>query len=358
MNFLTRAWYEGHPWLYLLWPFSLLFRGLAAFRRKRQSAGAQRLGKQPVIVIGNITVGGAGKTALLIALALELKERKFSPGIVSRGYGASSGSFPLNVTADSDPDECGDEPVLIAASTDCPVVVHPDRPAAVAHLLAEHQVNIVLSDDGLQHYRLHRDIEIAVVDGARLFGNGLLLPAGPLREPRQRLHEVDFVVVNGEPADEVVPSRRSFPAFVPGVTGARHASPLEVPVPLYQVTMEPHSLVNLASGEERSFAGAPFHVGHTLQLVSGIGNPERFHALMENLPYPLARIEFPDHHKFSAEDFDGERVDIHQPIVMTEKDAVKCRRFATANFWALRADMKLPPAFVKDLLKRIRQVKA
>ena len=335
MNFLARAWYEGHPWLYLLWPFSLLFRGLAAFRRKRQSAGAKRLGKQPVIVIGNITVGGAGKTALLIALALKLKERKFSPGIVSRGYGASGGNFPLDVTADSDPDECGDEPVLIAASTDCPVVVDPDRPAAVAHLLAEHQVNIVLSDDGLQHYRLHRDIEIAVVDGARLFGNGLPLPAGPLREPRQRLHEVDFVVVNGEPAEE-----------------------LELPVPPYQATMEPHSLINLASGEERSFAGAPFHVGHTLQLVSGIGNPERFHALMENLPYPLARIEFPDHHKFSAADFEGERVDIHQPIVMTEKDAVKCRRFATPNFWALRAEMKLPPALVKDLLKRIRQVKA
>ena len=335
MNFLTRAWYEGHPWLYLLWPFSLLFRGLAALRRKRQSAGAKRLGKQPVIVIGNITVGGAGKTALLIALALKLKERKFSPGIVSRGYGASGGNFPLDVTADSDPDECGDEPVLIAASTDCPVVVDPDRPAAVAHLLAEHQVNIVLSDDGLQHYRLHRDIEIAVVDGARLFGNGLPLPAGPLREPRQRLHEVDFVVVNGEPAEE-----------------------LELPVPPYQATMEPHSLINLASGEERSFAGAPFHVGHTLQLVSGIGNPERFYALMENLPYPLARIEFPDHHKFSAEDFEGERVDIHQPIVMTEKDAVKCRRFATPNFWALRAEMKLPPALVKDLLKRIRQVKA
>ena len=335
MNFLARAWYEGHPWLYLLWPFSLLFRGLAALRRKRQSAGAKRLGKQPVIVIGNITVGGAGKTALLIALALELKERKFSPGIVSRGYGASANSFPLAVTADSDPDECGDEPVLIAASTDCPVVVDPDRPAAVAHLLAEHKVNVVLSDDGLQHYRLHRDIEIAVVDGARLFGNGLPLPAGPLREPVQRLHEVDFVIVNGEPAEE-----------------------LEVPVPLYQATMEPHSLVNLASGEERSFAGAPFHVGHTLQLVSGIGNPERFYSLMENLPYPLARIEFPDHHKFSAADFEGERVDIHQPIVMTEKDAVKCRRFATPNFWALRAEMKLPPAFVKDLLKRIRQVKA
>ncbi|MYA67969.1 MAG: tetraacyldisaccharide 4'-kinase [Gammaproteobacteria bacterium] len=335
MNFLERAWYEGRPWLYLLWPLSMLFRGLAAYRRRRHSADASRLGKQPVIVIGNITVGGTGKTALLIALAQELKQRGMSPGIISRGYGATAANYPLVVEADSNPDECGDEPVLIAASTECPVVVDPDRPAALAHLLAEHKVNVVLSDDGLQHYRLHRDIEIAVIDGARMFGNGLLLPAGPLREPQQRLHEVDFVVVNGEAADA-----------------------LELPIPQYEAAMEAHSLVNLATDEERSFTGAPFHVGNTLQLVSGIGNPERFYALMESLPYPLARIEFPDHHKFNEEDFAGERIDAHQPIVMTEKDAVKCRRFATANFWALRAEMKLPPEFVKALLKRIRQAKA
>lgn len=335
MNFLERAWYEGHPWLYSLWPLSMLFQWLAAHRRRRQSAGTSRLGKQPVVVVGNISVGGAGKTSLVIALALELKQRGFSPGIISRGYGAAAADFPLAVTADSDPDMCGDEPALIAASTGCPVVVDPDRPAALAHLLAEYDIDLVLSDDGLQHYRLHRDIEIAVVDGARMFGNGLPLPAGPLREPRQRLIEVDFVIVNGEAAEA-----------------------LELPVPIHQAAMEPHSLVNLANGEERLFSGAPFHVGNTLQLVSGIGNPERFYALMESLPYPLARIEFPDHHKFSAEDFTGERIDTHQPIVMTEKDAIKCRRFATANFWALRAEMKLPPEFVKNLLRRIERVEA
>lgn len=335
MNFLERAWYESKPWLYLLWPLSMLFRGLATIRRKRQSAAAKRLGKQPVIVIGNITVGGAGKTSLLIALAQELKRRGFSPGVVSRGYGASASDYPLDVDVGSDPATCGDEPVLIAARADCPVAVDPDRPAALAHLLAEHDVDLVLSDDGLQHYRLHRDIEIAVVDGARMFGNGLCLPAGPLREPQGRLHEADLVVVNGEPA-----------------------AALGLPVPTYQAALEPHSLINLASGEKRPFAGAPFHVGHTLQLVSGIGNPDRFYALMENLPYPLARIEFPDHHNFSAEDFEGDRIDIHQPIVMTEKDAVKCRRFATPNFWALRAEMKLPPELIEDLLKRIKQVKA
>ena len=335
MNFFERAWYESKPWLYLLWPLSMLFRALAANRRKRQSAAAKRLGKQPVIVIGNITVGGAGKTSLLIALAQELKRRGFSPGVVSRGYGVTAAGYPLDVDAGSDPATCGDEPVLIAASADCPVVVDPDRPAALAHLLAEYDVDLVLSDDGLQHYLLHRDIEIAVVDGARMFGNGLCLPAGPLREPKGRLHEVDFVVVSDE-----------------------QAAALDLPVPTYQVALEPHSLINLASGEERPFAGAPFHVGHTLQLVSGIGNPDRFYALMENLPYPLARIEFPDHHNFSAEDFEGDRIDIHQPIVMTEKDAVKCRGFVTPNFWALRAELKLQPELIKDLLKRIKQVKA
>ena len=144
MNFLERAWYKGHPWLYLLWPLAMVFRGLVAYRRRRQSAGASRLGKQPVIVIGNITIGGTGKTALLIALARELKQRGMSPGIISRGYGAAAADYPLAVESDSDPDECGDEPVLIAASTECPVVVDPDRPAALAHLLAEYKVNIVL----------------------------------------------------------------------------------------------------------------------------------------------------------------------------------------------------------------------
>ena len=335
MNFLERAWYQSPLWLYLLWPASMLFRGLAALRRRRLSAAARRCGKQSVIVIGNITVGGAGKTSLLIALALELKQRGFSPGIISRGYGAGGCNFPIAVEAGSDPAECGDEPVLIAAHTGCPVVVDPDRPRALQRLLSEYEVDVALSDDGLQHYRLHRDIEIAVVDGERMFGNGLPLPAGPLREPRRRLHEVDFVVINGEPA-----------------------APLELPVPVFQAVMEPRKLINLASGQERPFGGAPFHVGNTLQLVTGIGNPERFYDLMQRLPYPAARIEFPDHHRFGAEDFAGDRIDPHQPIVMTEKDAVKCRSFATANFWALHAEMTLPRTFIEELLQRLSEASA
>ena len=330
MNFLQRAWRRSSPWLYLLWPLSLAFQALAAMRRRRQQAGARRRGRAPVIVVGNITLGGTGKTSLLIALAEALGERGYSPGVISRGYGARAGGFPRVAGPASDPVDCGDEPVLIAQHTRCPVVVDPDRCRALGHLLENFEVDVVLSDDGLQHYRLHRDIEIAVVDGNAMFGNGLCLPAGPLREPRRRLGEVDFVVVNGEPG-----------------------AALDLPVPVFRVDMEAKGLVNLHSGEERPFGGAPFHVGNVLQLVCGIGNPERFFRLMQTLPYPVARVAFPDHHRFRPEDFDDERIDQRQPIVMTGKDAVKCRSFALPNCWELRAGMTLPPEFVAELLQRL-----
>ena len=337
MHFLQRAWRQSSAWLYLLWPLSLVFRALAAMRRRRQQAGARRRGRAPVIVVGNITLGGTGKTSLLIALAGALGERGYSPGVISRGYGARAGGFPRVAGPESDPADCGDEPVLIARHTHCPVVVDPDRCRALGHLLENFEVDVVLSDDGLQHYRLHRDIEIAVVDGSAMFGNGLCLPAGPLREPPRRLGEVDFVVVNGEPG-----------------------APLElpVPVPVFRVDMEAKGLVNLHSGEERPFGGAPFHVGNVLQLVCGIGNPERFFRLMQTLPYPVARIAFPDHHRFRPEDFDDARIDQRQPIVMTGKDAVKCRSFALPNCWELRAGMALPPEFVEDLLRRLAGIRS
>jgi len=333
MSFLERAWRRSSPWLYLLWPFSLVFRLLAALRRRRGRANARGIGAAPVIVIGNISVGGTGKTSLLIALAIELRRRGFSPGVISRGYGAATTDFPQAVEPSSDPFACGDEPVLIAASTGCPVVIDPDRGRALAHLLRHCEVDLVLSDDGLQHYALHRDIEIAVVDGAAMFGNGLCLPAGPLREPRRRLDEVDMVVVNGE-----------------------SAAPLDLPVPRFRVEMTPRGFVNLRSGAEKPFTGAPFQLGDTLQLVCGIGNPGRFFQLMRRLPYPLARIEFPDHHRFRPEDFADPRIDPRQPIVVTAKDAVKCRPFAPANCWELRAGMELPGEFVGHLLRRLAEI--
>ncbi len=328
MGFLRRAWRESAPWLYLLWPLALFFRLLATVRGYWQSRGARRLGPQPVIVVGNINLGGSGKTPTLIALAAELRRRGFRPGIISRGYGARARAFPLLATADMDPLECGDEPALIAAATGCPVVVDPDRRAAAAHLLAEFKVDVVLSDDGLQHYRLHRDIEIALVDGAGGLANGLCLPAGPLREPPRRLREVDFVLLNGAAA-----------------------KPGRWPVSPYRVAMEPLGFRNLASGELRPFDAAAFPRDERLQLVSGIGNPRRFRELMGRLPNPLDHIEFPDHHRFVRADFAG--IDPRRIIVMTEKDAVKCRAFARENFWALRAEMDLPREFFEALMRRL-----
>ncbi len=332
MKALQRAWYERQPrpWLYLLWPLSLLFRAAAVWHRRRQQARARPRGEAPVIVVGNISLGGTGKTALLIALAREFRRRGFAPGVISRGYGANSGAFPRLAQADSDPSECGDEPVLIAANTGCPVVVDPDRNRALERLLADFKVDLVLSDDGLQHYHMHRDVEIIVVDGERGFGNGLTLPAGPLREPVRRLGEADLVVVNGEP------------------DGAFHA-----PAHLHRVAMEPKTLVHLRSGEERPFDESAFPGGETLQLVCGIGNPARFFELMRKLPNPLVPFEFPDHHRFRAEDFAGGGIDPERPVVITEKDAVKCRGFARDNFWALRADMKLPRELIEALLQKL-----
>jgi len=333
MKWLQGAWHDGTRWLYALWPVSMLFRGLATLRRRWLQGSARRLGRQPLIVVGNISVGGAGKTSLLMALAQELQGHGFSPGVISRGHGGRNAVFPLSVTADSDPAICGDEPVLIAANTRCPVVIDPDRCRALQKLLADHAVDLVLADDGLQHYRLHRDLEIAMVDGSRMFGNGLCLPAGPLREPPQRLREVDLVVVNGAPV-----------------------APLDLPVPVFQAEMQALALVNLHNGEERQFHGRPFAADSTVQVVSAIGNPDRFFALMQKLPHRLARIDFPDHHPFSAKDFASGRIDPQQPIVMTEKDAVKCRKFATANFWVLRATMTFPPALLEALLGKLGQV--
>ncbi|MEQ8953797.1 MAG: tetraacyldisaccharide 4'-kinase, partial [Gammaproteobacteria bacterium] len=188
--------YSDSAWRLLLWPLSLLFRLLTAIRRRLQQGSARPpQPRVPVIIVGNITLGGTGKTPLLIQLAKYLRKQGFKPGVVSRGYGAKTTTFPLQVSAKTTTESAGDEAVLIARESACPVVIDPDRTAALDYLLQHHEVDVVLSDDGLQHYKLYRDLEIAVVDGQRLFGNELCLPAGPLREPLSRLQEVDCIVV-------------------------------------------------------------------------------------------------------------------------------------------------------------------
>ncbi|MGX2040083.1 tetraacyldisaccharide 4'-kinase [Methylocaldum sp. MU1018] len=317
-GWLEREWYgKPHP-NPVLTPLEFLFRQVVALRRWSYRSGLKEVGHLPVpiIVVGNLTVGGTGKTPLVVWLARFLKEKGFRPGIVSRGYGASPGPRPRQVSADSDVRAVGDEPLLIARRTGCPVFVFPKRVQAAKALLEENDCDIVLSDDGLQHHALSRDLEIAVVDGERRFGNGHCLPAGPLREPIERLHSVDFRVYSGE-----------------------------APPGGYVMSLEGGVAVNLRDERVKepvkSFAGRPFYA------IAGIGHPQRFFDHLRSLGLTFDCREFPDHHEYRAEDLEFAK---GLPIVMTEKDAVKCRAFATANFWYVPVEARLPAEFGENLL--------
>ncbi|MED5530625.1 MAG: tetraacyldisaccharide 4'-kinase [Pseudomonadota bacterium] len=331
MNFLETAWYKKARWLILLWPFSMIYRMVVVLlRKKHQSNNDLQKLSVPVIVIGNISVGGTGKTPLLIALANILKSKGINPGIISRGYGGKAATYPLEVSLETNVTECGDEAILLAEKTGCPIVVAPDRKKALKSLIEKHAVDIVLSDDGMQHYRLSRDLEICVIDGKRLFANGFCFPAGPLREPIKRLTEVDFIVINGKTSEQ---------------SGMLQSAA--------EMIVEPKFLVNLLTEEKRPFSGAPFNMGSVVQAVSAIGNPQRFYDLLDELPYRMKKFSFPDHFLYSEEDFLSMDLDHHQPIVMTEKDAIKCRGFAQSNYWYLLTEVSLPQSFTDDFVTQV-----
>jgi len=332
MSWLDKAWQRQASWLWLIWPLSLVFRLSASLRKKKLQAQAKIVDSQvPVIVVGNISVGGTGKTPFVIALANHLKAEGLRPGIISRGYKSNANHYPFFVDVSAAVTEVGDEALLLVEKTQCPMVIDADRRRAAEHLLQVADCDVIVSDDGMQHYRLHRDMEIAIVDGQRLFGNGLTLPAGPLREPVSRLRSVDHIIVNGEPS-------------------APHGELTNAII----MELIPKFLVNMVSGEKKSFNVAPFNIGNRVQAVTGIGNPQRFYELLEKLPYQVEKYSFPDHHAFTAEDFEKLAMDSHQPVVMTEKDAVKCRTFARNNFWYLVVDVKLPDNFLEQLSHEIK----
>lgn len=323
MTRLERAWYAGSRWPYLLLPLSLLFALLSGLRRGLYRRGLLRSYQLPVpvIIIGNISVGGSGKTPLVIATAELLQQAGYRPGIISRGYGGRAGQWPQRVSADSDPQQIGDEPLLIARRTGLPVVVGPDRVAAAEALLAEGGVDLLLCDDGLQHYRLRRDIEVAVIDGQRRLGNGLLLPAGPLREGARRLKRVDLVVANGKAlAGELAMA----------LTGS--------------------TLTNLVTGERLSL---DHFAGQRVDAVAGIGNPARFFATLRQAGIDVEPHPFADHHPFTASDL--EPFD-RRPLLMTEKDAVKCRSFANMHHWYLPVVAQLPDSYGQRLTARLQEV--
>lgn len=304
---LDRLWYQPHPARWLLWPLSLLYELVITLRRLCYRLGWLRSERMavPVIVVGNITVGGTGKTPLVIWLVEQLRARGWRPGIISRGYSGQSRLWPQEVRADSDPVEVGDEPVLLAQRLRCPIVVGPSRIDDARLLLANHAVDIIVCDDGLQHYALQRDIEIAVVDGRRRFGNGMLLPAGPLREHESRLGTVQWVVING--ADGQGTRMDLAPDFFARVDG-RESQPVS------------------------TFRGREVHA------VAGIGHPERFFDSLRLAGLKVHPHCFPDHHHFAAGDISfPDNID----VVMTEKDAVKCRAFAGPSHWTLIVQARL-----------------
>jgi tetraacyldisaccharide 4'-kinase len=308
----------------LLYPLSVVFRCVVALRRAAYARSLLRPQRvdAAVIVVGNVTVGGTGKTPLVLWLTEFLIQHGLTPGIVSRGYGASLREATA-VTPASDPAHVGDEPVLLAQRSGCPVWVARDRAAAARALLHAHPgCGVIVSDDGLQHYGLARDMEIAVIDGTRALGNGLMLPAGPLREPASRLREVDAVVVNGG-------SR--------AVGSGKHAVALKLEGRVFRNLLNPHHAV-----------GAEHFQRRRVHALAGIGNPQRFFDHLHALGLEFSAHPFPDHHAFVRGDLEFADCDA---VVMTEKDAVKCARFANETQWVLRVDA-VPDARLGELVLR------
>lgn len=319
---IARIWSGESPLWLLLLPLSWLYGLVSGIIRLLWRSGLKKAWRAPVpvIVVGNLTAGGNGKTPVVIWLVEQLQRQGVRVGVVSRGYGGKAAHYPLLLTAETSTNEAGDEPVLIYQRTGAPVAVSPSRVDAVKALLAKHPVQLIVTDDGLQHYRLHRDKEIVVIDGVRRFGNGWWLPAGPMRERASRLKTVDAIITNG---------------------GKAH---------LGEIAMRLQSglAVNLRTGERRP-AGELEH----LVAMAGIGHPPRFFAtLRENGATPEKTVALADHQALSHTDV-AALVHPGQTLIMTEKDAVKCRPFAEANWWFLPVDAHLEGEQADTLLQEL-----
>lgn len=310
-RWLQSVWWRAAAPPAVLLPLAALYGSIAAALAKRRRARAQRL-PVPVIVVGNIAVGGSGKTPVTLALIELLRDLGHTPGVLSRGYGGM-GPFPLLVDTDTSPELAGDEPALIAQRSHAPVCVAPNRVEAGLALLREHpRVDVLICDDGLQHYALGRDLEFCVIDGRRGHGNGHRLPAGPLRETVARAQQCALQLVNGGDA-------MRFGAQAVGFA------------------LDMDHAIHLASGEQRplaAFAGVP------VDAVAGIGDPQRFFAQLQSLGLTVRGHAFADHHVYQERDFDfADR----RPVLMTEKDAVKCRHLdiaAEGGIWSVPVTLR------------------
>ncbi len=321
-NWLTQQWYQRHPIRWLFTPLSASYRIIIWLRRQAYHFGyfKQHQLSVPVIIVGNLTVGGTGKTPFVIWLAQQLIEAGYTPGIISRGYGGKTFDTPQLVTASSNPSELGDEPVLLAQRTACPVVIFPQRVVAGEMLLDTTSCDIIIADDGLQHTALKRDLEIVIVDGVRQFGNQHCLPVGPLREPLSRLKSINFLVLNGG--------------------NHPHA---------HHMQLHADALINLADPTRRQKLSD--FAGQTIHAIAGIGHPERFFQQLREHKIIVNVHPFPDHYPYQQSDF--KLLDNH-PIIMTEKDAVKCQSFASNNMWFLPVTAQLDADFSNQLMRQIK----
>jgi len=319
-GYLIDAWYKKSFWLYILAPLTFLFSSLVKARRNSYINNPKKVwnSPKPIVVVGNISMGGTGKTPLVKFIASELVKRGFKPGLVSRGYGGKY-SGTLEVTPETTYKQTGDE-AQILAKLNIPFFIDKNRSRAARKLQEKHNVDVVISDDGLQHYAMGRDIEIAVIDGARRLGNGLAFPAGPLREPKSRLSEVDFIVNNGGPTegDEIL------------------------------MTLSPAKFIHLNSGKEYSVDKWPMH--NQVHAIAGVGNPNRFFDLLLRLGFEFDKNPFPDHHKYNKRDL--YYLD-HLPILMTEKDAAKCKHFKNSKIWYLSIESIIESQFIDKLEEKL-----
>jgi len=320
---VDRLWYgKGRP-LWPLYPLAWLYRLIAEHRRRKAFQALTFPIPVPVVVVGNITAGGTGKSPLTAMLARLLAGEGWQPVILTRGYGGRSDHYPLRVLPRTTATEAGDEPVMLAEQAGCPVVVDPDRRRGALWALDEKLGNVILCDDGLQHYRLPRDVELAVFDGSRGLGNGALIPVGPLREPGSRLDLVDFVITNGGWLGDIEHPQQ------------------------YTMTLAPTAVRDVASGQRIPLDDLK---GRSVLAVAGIGNPARFFDTLRALGAQVTERALPDHHRFRARDL---QCDAGQWLVMTAKDAVKCRELAPANAWVLEIEARLPDAFSRAFLAAV-----
>lgn len=320
-------WFKKDWRAWLLWPFSCLFYALTLIRRALYQGHYCQSYKAslPVIIIGNITVGGSGKTPLVIVVANHLKQQGWSPGIISRGYKSKAPSYPYHVTSDSPVEYAGDEPLLIVQQTGCPLIIDPRRVRAVKQLEQLKTVDIILSDDGLQHYALARNIEIVVMNKDHPRGNGYLLPAGLLREPLKRLEEATMII---QPHD------------APLLEG--------LSVPVFSFHIAPEHFVEISSGQKLPLSAFS---GQRVHAIAGIGQPERFFALLRCLDIDYIPHVFSDHHRYTASSFSF-LTDNTLPVLMTEKDAVKCMPYLPSAYY-LRISLLPSAAFYTFLRNAI-----